>query len=106
RRIQSRYLEDDQQKTQTVAQRANMTLADARGYWNRLIRHSVGAAKESHGDRRRVGKSIRQQVQEFLELVRAHHPKTRGQVDHVMPGHRCGYAIVQAIRQTTADARL
>ena len=82
RGIQRADLDDDQQEAHTIPQRANMAVADAPGRMYRHIANAEAGAEKTHGDGRRIGKTVGQQVEELAEPVRAHHAEAAGKILH------------------------
>lgn len=83
-----------------------MAFADALGGLDRDVGDRVGAAEERHGAGGGVAEAVRQQVQEFAELVRAYGAEAGGEVQYRVAGHAAGQPVVQGVGQATAHAGL
>ena len=68
--------------------------------------HGKSSPEKRHRDRRRVGKTVRQQVQELLELAAIDRAQPGGQIENRLSGHPARQAVVQRIRHEAADAGL
>jgi len=72
RREQRANLEDDDKEPHPVLKQPDMALAATLRGTDRDIADGKPRAEESHGDRSRVGETVRQQVEEPAEVRRPH----------------------------------
>lgn len=99
RGIERTDLDDDQQESHPVPNRAYMTFPRyAPGGGDRQIGHTESGAKKTHRDGSWIGKTIGKQIQEFSELVRFDNAKSGGQVFHRLLHHPGSKATKYIIR--------
>src|SRR3546814_452509 len=106
RRIQRGDLEDDQQESDAIAQRADVALADTLGDRDRHVGHRIGAAEERHSAGGGVAETVGQQMEKLAELVGSRGAEPRGQIQHFEPRHPAGKPVVERVGGTAVYARL